>query len=61
MSIKKVTITINMGNDAMQTEDDIANPLGDLARRIELRGLGNPTLVKDGNGNNVGTVEVEWS
>jgi hypothetical protein len=59
MNINKVTITVEMGNDAMQTETDLADALRKLAKRIETSGLARITKVMDENGNNVGKVDVE--
>lgn len=52
----KVTITIEMGNDAMQTERDLAKALIELARRIKKDGLDRVTKVIDDNGNIVGEI-----
>ena len=59
MNPTKVTITVEMGNDAMQNETDIANALRTLASRIERHGLDRITKVMDENGNQVGKVECE--
>ena len=55
--MKNITITINLGNDAMH-ESDVAQALRDLAKRIDAKGLDYVTKVMDGNGNSVGTVET---
>jgi hypothetical protein len=54
---KKVVITINFGNEAMQTEHDMCEALRELARRISKNGLDKVSKVMDANGNAVGTVE----
>lgn len=54
----KLVITIDTGNDAMQTDDDVAQVLKDLARRVKERGMDNVSKVMDRNGNKVGTVET---
>jgi hypothetical protein len=58
MPIKSVTITINMGNDTMQDEHDVADALSRLLCRIDRVGLEQVTKVLDSNGNSVGTVDV---
>jgi len=45
------TLTINMGNDAMQTPEDVAEALRDAARDIE---TGGKEFIYDINGNKVG-------
>ena len=57
MELKTVRITINFGNEAMQTEADLVFALRELATRIERRGLDYVTKVLDRNGNVVGTVD----
>jgi len=51
-----ITITIQTGNDAVQTDSDIARILKALSMRIGRDGLGHVTKVMDDNGNAVGTV-----
>jgi hypothetical protein len=59
MKITKIVITVNLGNDAMQSEIELAAALRNTARRIEQNGLEKVTKVMDVNGNSVGTVECE--
>lgn len=56
---KTITITINTGNETMQSDNDVANALVELARRIKANGLDNISKVMDANGNSVGKVNVE--
>ena len=56
--MQTITITINLGNDAMQSESDVAHALRELAKRIDAKGLGYVTKVMDANGQSVGTVET---
>lgn len=56
---KTITITINTGNETMQSDNDVANALVELARRIKTKGLDYVSKVMDDNGNSVGTVTVE--
>lgn len=58
----KFTLTITLGNDAMQTPDDVAAALAHVAHRVRASDAwGDPThaghLVLDDNGNRVG----EWA
>jgi hypothetical protein len=55
MKPERITITIELGNEAMQDMDDVARALKELARRIEAGQ--EPTKVMDVNGNGVGRVE----
>ena len=50
----KFTLTITLGNEAMQTNEDVAEALRVAASRIESRAL---PLIRDINGNNVGSWE----
>lgn len=58
----RFTLEIELGNDAMQTADDVAEFLRDkLVRRVESSTFDSPEgpyLVKDRNGNAVGKWEV---
>lgn len=49
---KHFTLSIKMGNDAMQTGEDVAGALRDAANYIEQRDQG--SLIIDANGNTVG-------
>jgi len=54
---ERFTLTIQLGNDAMQTWGDIANALRDTARRIEIDHdveSGDSAPIHDLNGNRVG-------
>lgn len=54
-------LTIELGNDAMQTGGDIADALRGLAERIDTRrggDLADSGTVRDYNGNTVGTYDV---
>jgi hypothetical protein len=55
MKPERITITIDLGNEAMQNMDDVARALQALAKRM-LNG-NEPAKVMDENGNSVGTVE----
>lgn len=55
MNAERITITINLGNEAMRLETHIADALRVLAQRFEDHR--EPTKVMDTNGNSVGTVE----
>jgi hypothetical protein len=50
----KFILTIELGNDAMQTEMDIANALREIASRITLTGK-DGGVIRDENGNTVGS------
>lgn len=55
------TLTIELGNDAMQTTDDIATALEAVAVQLQRSGAINPEYqqkVRDRNGNTVGRWEV---
>lgn len=62
----KFTLTIDLGNEAMRSGADVANVLGKLARRIELRedGYGDSltpngfVAIFDANGNTIGQWRV---
>ena len=56
----KFILTIKLGNDAMQTEIDVANALRNVAAKVETNGTPETTCaydykIKDENGNSVGT------
>ena len=55
----KVTITINMNNDAFQNREhyELARILNELAYRIDREFIESGHPVKDLNGNQVGSVE----
>lgn len=56
------TLTIELGNDAMQDGGDVAAAMRGIARRIEDNGLLNRVdggRVMDLNGNSVGSWEVK--
>lgn len=57
---KKMNITISMetGNDAFNSDADIARALVKLAERIKRNGIGGVSKVMDDNGNSVGTVDI---
>ena len=57
MKLEKMTITIDFGNEAMQTIEDAADALREMCKRID-RGQ-EPTKIMDGNGQSVGSVEYE--
>lgn len=57
MQDETITITIKMGNDAMQDDTDLAYVLRCLADRIEGKGRNVISKVFDINGNTVGTVQ----
>lgn len=49
---KRLTVVVNLGNDLMQTVEDLAEALRAAAREIENRKSSGSIL--DGNGNRVG-------
>lgn len=57
------TMTIDMGNAAMQTPADIARAtvriFSDFARQMEVCTDGNSGRIYDGNGNKVGTWNLD--
>ena len=55
---EKLTVTIDLGNDAMRTRKDVAKALRDLAKRI---GTSRDTSgrILDENGNSVGRWEIQ--
>lgn len=60
----KFVLTIELGNDAMQTKDDIAAVLTETAARIPRAivgriGVGDSAFIRDINGNRVGNWEVQ--
>ena len=54
----KIEIKINMGNDAMQTADDVASLLEEAAAIFRSHGLRSKRLL-DVNGNAVGEIRVD--
>lgn len=52
------TLTIKLGNDAMQTPQDVGNALDYVATRLKA-GIEDGTI-KDSNGNNVGSFEGDF-
>ena len=50
----EVVIKIRLGNDAMQTELDIAVALREVAAKLEMIGIDNDIVIMDVNGNGVG-------
>jgi hypothetical protein len=55
---KAFTLTIDLGNDAMQREEDIARALRRIADRID--GGATDGAVMDDNGNKVGSWVVDY-
>lgn len=59
----KFTLTINLGNEAMQTPQDIAEALREVVRRLDLHSLqGTEPItgkIRDLNGNTVGEWKIE--
>ena len=58
----KFRLTIKLGNDAMQSADDIAAALVRTAARVARRGeaiQGDSGVIMDDNGNRVGTWELD--
>lgn len=56
-----VTLRINLGNAAMQTGDDVARALREVAANLDERDTleeGLRVIIRDLNGNRVGQVEV---
>jgi hypothetical protein len=58
-TLNKVTIVINFGNEAMQTEADLVDALHKLANRIERQSLDYVSKIMDLNGNAVGIVTTQ--
>lgn len=56
----KVLMEIDLGNDAMQTGEDIANALRKVSLIIEKAPIeeGFVTIIRDENGNNVGILRI---
>lgn len=54
--MKTFTLTIKLGNDAMQTPDDIAGALREVADTVQ-SGRGNGKIF-DLNGNSVGQFDI---
>jgi hypothetical protein len=61
-------VTINLGNEAMQTSGDVADALELIARDLRwtfsgeefgMADVGTSTPIRDANGNTVGTWHVE--
>jgi hypothetical protein len=53
-----LTLNIRLGNEAMQTPEDVAGALRDAATLVELYGISSVLRhVSDGNGNTVGSFE----
>lgn len=52
------TVAIILGNDAMQTPEDVAGLLRDMAAYMLKHGSWPRRVLYDVNGNDVGTVEV---
>jgi hypothetical protein len=60
----RFVLTIDLGNDAMRTGDDVADALTDIAQYMtdeyaDEAPLVMSTRIKDRNGNTVGAAEVE--
>lgn len=56
----KLVVTIELGNDAMQTPKDVAEALRELATTIEGKEAGNHSgTILDDNGNTSGSWELE--
>lgn len=53
----KFTLEIEMGNDAMQTTEDIIDALKQVIKKMESGRDGG--FIQDVNGNNVGTFEIK--
>ncbi len=60
--MEKFTIKIQLGNDAMRSEADIANALRDIAGKIFHGHISlkepNETTIRDENGNRIGSVAI---
>jgi hypothetical protein len=55
----RVTITAETGNADCQNERDLIRHIQSTLLLAKRRGLGGVSVVLDGNGNAIGTVEVE--
>ncbi len=60
MTLGTFTLTIELGNAAMQGPDDLASALRDIADEVEAR-TEYPRSIRDENGNTVGTWTVDPS
>jgi hypothetical protein len=49
--MKKFYVLINLGNEAMQTEEDVSEALNQIRKKIL---TSNEGIILDSNGNNVG-------
>ena len=56
---EKFTLDIDLGNDAMQTADDVAEALRRVAKRLEADRDLSSGLIRDLNGNTVGVWVAE--
>jgi hypothetical protein len=58
--MSKFTLEVELGNAAMRTAADVARALRQAAERVE-KYLGSPVnmVIKDDNGNKVGTWRIE--
>lgn len=57
----KFTLEIELGNEAMQTAEDVASKLRDIARRVDsctFDSVEGPYKILDTNGNTVGSWAV---
>jgi hypothetical protein len=57
----KFTLTINLGNEAIRTAEEVAERLRDIARRVDSCTFDvpeGPYHIRDINGNRVGSWEV---
>jgi len=57
-SFETFTLTIALGNAAMDTPEDVAGLLVDIAKYMHRNGSWYPETVRDINGNTVGSVRV---
>ena len=55
--MEKFTLEIEMGNDAMQTTEDIIDALKQVIKKMESGRDGG--FIQDVNGNNVGTFDIK--
>lgn len=59
MTAKQFTIEIELGNDSVQTADDIANILRETADKVDRVEVGAFKNIRDLNGNTVGLWQVK--
>lgn len=59
LTVKKFSLEIELGNDAMLTARDVAWALLSVSQSLMDKGWHAPHKIKDENGNSVGRISVE--